>query len=201
VVLHLSSVAGGGLSQERIVASALALIDREGLEGLTMDGLGAELGVTGMALYRYVASKEALLDRVLEHVQEELEPLDGSLSPRAALERLHTQLWGLLRAHPHLLGALCSRPLTLPAIARRTQENLAALVSAGAGPKDARVVLRTLAAFTLGYAVLCAGASLAAEESDPERDFEPVLKAMLAAMAVQLPWFDEVPAALTAPRP
>jgi AcrR family transcriptional regulator len=157
-----------------------------------MDRLGAELGVTGMALYRYVGSKEALLDRLIESCQEELEPLDGALPPRVALAGLYGALSELMCAHPHLLGVLCSRSLRLPALVARAQANIATLVRAGAEPTEARGVLRTLTALTLGYAVLTAGASLAPEE----RDFAPVLEATLAAMAAGLPWMDRVPVAL-----
>ncbi len=42
------------LSRARIADAALGLIDRDGSDGLTMRGLGAELGVEAMSLYRYV---------------------------------------------------------------------------------------------------------------------------------------------------
>ena len=54
------------LDRERIVAAALDFIDANGLPGLTMRRLGAQLGVEAMALYRYVPSKEELLDAVVE---------------------------------------------------------------------------------------------------------------------------------------
>lgn len=189
----MEKVSPAGLSQRRIVEAAIELIDREGLEGLGMDRLGAKLGVTGMALYRYIGSKNALLDRILEYLQEGLDPLDPALSPHDALGRLHTQLFGLMCAHPRLLAVLCLRPLTLPALVERAQENLAVLSYVGADPADARVVLRALTAFTLGYSVLATGASLDSEESS----FQPVLEAMLAAMASQLPWLDRVPVAVS----
>ena len=43
------------LSRERIVAAAIAFVDRRGLTALTMRRLGTELGVEAMSLYRYVA--------------------------------------------------------------------------------------------------------------------------------------------------
>ena len=47
---------------------AVALADRDGIEGLSMRKLGQELGVDAMALYRHVRSKDDLLDGIVEVV-------------------------------------------------------------------------------------------------------------------------------------
>ena len=60
------------LGRVRIVTAALGVIDREGLVGLSMRRLGAELGVEGMALYRHYPQKEAILDQVVELVLSDL---------------------------------------------------------------------------------------------------------------------------------
>ena len=61
-----------GLDQRRILGAAVRFIDENGLRALTMQRLGAYLGVEGMALYRYVPGREALLDGVVETVVDEL---------------------------------------------------------------------------------------------------------------------------------
>jgi AcrR family transcriptional regulator len=50
-----------GLSADAIVDAAVRLADAEGLEAISMARVAAELGRTTMSLYRYVASKEELL--------------------------------------------------------------------------------------------------------------------------------------------
>ncbi len=50
------------LSHEKIVAAAIEIADAHGLAAVTMQRLAQSLGFTTMALYRYVASKEELLD-------------------------------------------------------------------------------------------------------------------------------------------
>ena len=50
-----------GLSADVIVEAAIKLADAEGLEGVSMARVAAELGFTTMSLYRYVASKDELL--------------------------------------------------------------------------------------------------------------------------------------------
>ena len=49
-----------------IVRAALRMIDRDGVDGLSMRRLGAALGVEGMALYRHVGNKQQLLEGVVE---------------------------------------------------------------------------------------------------------------------------------------
>lgn len=63
----------GKLSRERVLAAAVALVDREGLSALSMRRLGAELDVEAMALYRYADNKDALLDGLVEALYIELE--------------------------------------------------------------------------------------------------------------------------------
>ena len=60
------------LRKENVVDGALALLDEEGLDGLTMRKLGAALGVRASALYRHFPSKEALLDAMAERLVEGL---------------------------------------------------------------------------------------------------------------------------------
>ena len=62
------------LSRERIVRTALELGEHDGLDALTMRGLGRELGVEAMALYYYFPSKEALLDAIVEKAVAEMRP-------------------------------------------------------------------------------------------------------------------------------
>jgi AcrR family transcriptional regulator len=52
------------LSEQHVVDAALRIVQRGGAEQLSMRALAKELGVTPMALYRYVPNKQALLDRV-----------------------------------------------------------------------------------------------------------------------------------------
>ena len=56
------------LQREVIVSTALALVDREGLQALSMRRLGAALGVDPMAVYYHLPSKQALLDAIVEAV-------------------------------------------------------------------------------------------------------------------------------------
>ena len=60
------------LSRERVLATAVALVDSEGIQALTMRRLAAVLGVEAMSLYYHLPAKEALLDGVVETVLNEI---------------------------------------------------------------------------------------------------------------------------------
>lgn len=62
-----------GLSKQKVVAEAIKIADREGVDGLSMRRLAGALGAGAMSLYHYVASKEDLLDAMIDVVFGEIE--------------------------------------------------------------------------------------------------------------------------------
>jgi len=88
------------LSRERILETALAFTDENGIDALSMRKLGQELGFEAMSLYNHVANKDDLLDGILDLVLAEMEPPDpkgGLPAIRAAALSAHEALkrqWG-----------------------------------------------------------------------------------------------------------
>ena len=76
-----------GLSRDKITAAALRLIDREGLEALTMRGLARELEVDPMAVYRHYAGKSELVEGVRTASLAELEASHTASLSAAPLAR------------------------------------------------------------------------------------------------------------------
>src|SRR4051812_16398169 len=64
------------LTRERIIRTAIELIESGGIDTLSMRGLANELGVAVMSLYNHVPSKAALLDGVAERIMDGLELAD-----------------------------------------------------------------------------------------------------------------------------
>src|SRR5205823_2977030 len=60
------------LSSERILDAAVELLDRDGLDALSMRHLGAALGVEAMSLYRHFPSKVRLLEGLAGRLLSEL---------------------------------------------------------------------------------------------------------------------------------
>ncbi|GGZ24446.1 TetR/AcrR family transcriptional regulator [Streptomyces poonensis] len=61
-----------GLDRERITATAVRLLDAEGLAKFSMRRLAAELSVTAMSVYWYVDTKDDLLELALDRVLGEI---------------------------------------------------------------------------------------------------------------------------------
>jgi AcrR family transcriptional regulator len=54
------------MSRERIFAAAKAVLDREGLPGLTVRKVADHAGLSPMAMYRHFADKDALLNALMD---------------------------------------------------------------------------------------------------------------------------------------
>ena len=151
----------GRLSRERVLASALELVDRDGLSALSMRRLGAELGVEAMALYRYAAGKDALLDGLVEALHLELEErlaADSAAADwRAELGRIARATYDVCLAHPQVVPLLSTRMLAVPlarrplATLRHHERVVALLEEAGLGTDRSAVVFRAFTAWVLGY--------------------------------------------------
>jgi AcrR family transcriptional regulator len=87
------------LSRERILDAALALADAEGVEGLTMRRLAAELGVEAMTIYYHVPNKDAILDALVERVIAEIELPEPGTEWRSALRSLALSAYDVLGRH------------------------------------------------------------------------------------------------------
>ena len=61
--------------REQILGEAARLFAAHGFHGVSIDGIGAAVGITGPALYRHFRSKEGLLAEMLVGISEYL--LDG----------------------------------------------------------------------------------------------------------------------------
>ena len=103
-----------GPSREATLRAALEIIDADGIEGLSMRGLGHALGCDPMSLYRHAATKAALLDLVAESVLAQLSIDVESTDWAGQLRSLARQFRGLALAHPNLVSLLVTRPLSTP---------------------------------------------------------------------------------------
>ena len=118
------------LTRDDVVAAALQLTREVGMSGLTMRGLADALGVTPMAAYHWVDSKQALINLVLEAVQEEiaLTPRSGSWRERLACLAIATRS-AVLR-YPDVGAALLAAPAG-PRARELMAESLSLLREAG----------------------------------------------------------------------
>ncbi|MGW1749017.1 TetR/AcrR family transcriptional regulator [Streptomyces sp. NPDC002092] len=199
----------GQLSRERVLASALALVDREGLSALSMRRLGAELGVEAMALYRYASSKDALLDGLVEALYLELEErltaearvAAEAPSWRAELHRVARATYEVCLAHPQAVPLLTTRMLAVPlarrplAVLKDHERVLALLREAGLDDAGTAAVFRAFTAWLLGYVSV----ELRPMVDNPDEQ-DPAFRLGLHRMPPQeLPGLREAAPALTEP--
>lgn len=120
-----------GLSKARVVAEAVRLADREGVDGLSMRRLAGVLDAGAMSLYHYVASKEVLLDAMVDTVFDEIAlPPAGDAWQSAIRVRCRSARDVLIR-HPWAIPLMESRTSPGPANLRHHEAVMACLRGAG----------------------------------------------------------------------
>ena len=151
-----------GLTPERVVEAALAIVDEAGLEGLTLAKVAQRTNVATPSLYKYVAGLPALRRllrlRVLTEFDHTLREALVGRSGEAALRALATAYRDYLRRHPHRAGLLETAPgddPSLQAVSDRVVE-LAYTVVRGYGVTGTMAVhaVRCLRAAVHGFAQL-----------------------------------------------
>ncbi|MGW2619652.1 TetR/AcrR family transcriptional regulator [Streptomyces sp. NPDC001500] len=99
------------LTPRQIAAAAVELADAEGLDAVSMNKVAGSLGVTAMALYRYVPGKHELVELMVEQVLTEAPDLSDAAHGdwRAAVREWTRQCAAVYAAHPWLLTATAMR--------------------------------------------------------------------------------------------
>ena len=135
------------LTRAAIVDAALALLDREGLAGLSMRKLAQELGAGAASLYWHVGDKEELLSLLLDRIVGEMEiPAPDPANWQEQVKEMGREARRLFQRHRDAaqisMGRIPAGPRSLPVLER----NLAVLVAAGL---PARVVAHAADMFAL----------------------------------------------------
>lgn len=142
--------------RDKILAAALAIADERGLAAVSMRSVAERVGLSAMALYPHVSSKEALLDGLVDLLLAEQLPVLAALPADAdCWTRLRAMAQGvrqLARRHPSAFSLLLARPSVTPDAVRVTDGVYQVLVEAGVPPADVARVERLVSTFVLGFA-------------------------------------------------
>lgn len=141
-----------GLTPALIGAEAMALADALGLEAMTMRTLGERLGVSAMALYRYVPSKSELLELVVELAYAELPDALPQTTWEVRLHCVALDTWALYLRHPWMLEVSTYRASLGPQSIRKYERELRAIADAGLGDLDMDLVVSTVSDYVRGAA-------------------------------------------------
>lgn len=153
---HRQVASDAGLSKQRVVAEAIRLADREGVHGLSMRRLAGALDAGAMSLYHYVASKDELLDAMIDVVFDEVELPPADTEWQSAMRREAVSMQQVLARHPWATALMESRTAPGPANLRHREAVTACLRRAGFSVVMATHANWTINSYVYGYALQAA---------------------------------------------
>jgi AcrR family transcriptional regulator len=171
-----------GLSIDAIVAAAVRIGDAEGLDAVSMARVANEVGFTTMSLYRYVASKDELLQLMWNASAQAVDDLvlDGK-GWRARLRAWVLFQRAVIDQHPWITQLPMAAPPLAPNSLTFVERGLATLDETGLSDPDKLRVIGLLSSYTLSEARMAYDARRAAAQA--AADLNP---------AQRLPSFEEL---------
>lgn len=160
------------LTRERVVAAAIELADRDGIESISMRRLAQELGVEAMSLYTHVRNKEDLLDGMVGAVIGQI-PIDRDGPDwKTTLRQIVLAARGVVLRHPWAPRIIQTR--TAPGLAVLDYVNavIGVLREGGFSIAQAHHALHILGSRALGFTQ---------DLFDDSGDLEPEAAARLAS--------------------
>ncbi len=145
---------GRGLTRGAIVAAAVSIADREGLAAVSIRRVAGELGIRPMSIYTHVASKDDLIDLMLDEVIADVlvpEPLPEDW--REAMRQIAHRSHAAFVAHTWTLEAVGQRPRFGPNTLRHVEQTMAAAARTGLEREQAATILSVVDEYTLGHAM------------------------------------------------
>lgn len=134
-----------------MLAAALKLADRQGLEALSMRTLAQALKVEAMSLYNHVGGKEEILDGLTDLVAGELQVPAAGGDWKAAMRARATTAHAVLMKHPWATQLFVSRLNIGPNMLRYVDATITCLRSAGFSWPMADWAWNGLDAYTYGF--------------------------------------------------
>lgn len=153
------------LDRKRILDAGVHFVESHGVHQLSMRRLGQDLGYEAMSLYRYVQSREDLLDGIVDSVLDELDSDSGISNPsdrdwQEYLRDLAHGLRSLALAHPQIFPLVATRPPEAPWVRppvrslRLVEGFLDTMSKAGFSDRAAVDAYRAFSSFLLGHLLL-----------------------------------------------
>ncbi len=185
-----------GLTRDAVLGAAARVLEREGLNGLTMRGVAAELGVQAPALYWHVDNKDALRIALYDHLMAGLVFAPGHVDWREDLRRMAHDLRARLLSRRDLARLIPEGFFYAPRSMALLDTVLGVLLAAGVKPRDAFYAFATAFSFVVRW---CLGeAELRARHPEARPGFDDEARALLSNPSV-FPHFARVAEAFREP--
>ncbi|HYL08096.1 MAG TPA: TetR/AcrR family transcriptional regulator [Candidatus Udaeobacter sp.] len=156
------------MNRERVLRAALALADKGGIDSLTMRNLGQKLGVEAMSLYNHVASKDDILDGLVDVAFSEIDLPRVRTDWKQAMRRRAISARQMLIRHPWAVGLMESRSRAGPANLRHHDAVIGSLRQAGFSIEMAAHAYSVMDSYIYGFALQQANLPPGARKRAPE---------------------------------
>ena len=138
------------LSRDEIVRTAITVADAEGADAVNMRRIARELGSGTMSLYWHVASKDELLDMMIDAIVGEAQAPEPSGDWRADLRAGACATRDALHRHQWAVNFMSTRPPAGPKMLRNLERSLSALDGLGLDKATAMTALMAVTTYVLG---------------------------------------------------
>jgi len=155
-------------SVSEIAASALGIVDRDGLSGLSMRSLATALGTGPMTLYNYVKDRGQLEELVAEAVISGVKLPEPSQDWVEDVRGVATAMWEAVRLHPNVVPLVLTRRTVSPSSYAPAERLVEALARGGLEDMDRLAAFRAVLALVMGSAQV----ELAGPLAGPDRNAE-----------------------------
>jgi AcrR family transcriptional regulator len=141
---------GRSLSRDEIVRAAIKVADAEGSAAINMRRIARELNAGAMSLYWHVASKDELLDLMLDAVEGEQRFPEVTGDWRADLHAAALLQRTVLHQHQWLMDFIGGRPPLGPNTVRNLERSLGVIDNLGLDTKTAMNVMAVVSTYVMG---------------------------------------------------
>lgn len=152
------------LSRDRVLRAAISLADESGIDSLSMRKLGQVLGVEAMSLYNHVASKDDILNAIVDIVESDIELPSPGADWKSALRKTGISAHDVFVRHPWAASLTLSATGTRPARWRYMNAILGCLREAGFSAEMTDLAYHALDSHISGFTLWAAQLQVDAEE-------------------------------------
>jgi AcrR family transcriptional regulator len=145
------------LSRDAVIDAARVIVERDGIDALTMRSVARELGSSAMAIYRHVRDKDELLVLLLDRLAAELPRPRFSRDPRRRVQQACRFMRDGLARYGWVVDVLAQGDLIAPEILWLIEEIVAGLMACGLSQSQAADGYRAIWQFTVGELIIRRG--------------------------------------------
>lgn len=177
------------LTRDRVMAAAIELADRDGIESISMRKLAQELGVEAMSLYTHVRNKNDLLDGMTDAVISQIPMSADGVDWKTSLRQMVLAARSVVLRHPWAPHTVQRQTAPGPAVLQYVNAVIGTLREGGFSIAQTHHALHILGSRVLGFTQ---------DLFDDSADLEPEAAAALAReLGASHPYVVEMALAVT----